>query len=168
MVVAHDRHLLKACADQLWLVADGAVREFDGDLDDYKAWARDYARNGGAQQRRAIPAIIAPKAAPVNDFADLVSTDRKQQKRVGAEGRQRIATQRRPLEQKLAALETRLKGLTSERDNLQTWLTREDSYADENKARLQETLKRQGEVTVEIESIEWQWFELQQKLEAVA
>src|SRR5258706_766605 len=40
VVVAHDRHLLKACTDQLWLVADGELGEFDGDLDDYQKWAR--------------------------------------------------------------------------------------------------------------------------------
>ena len=37
ILVSHDRHLLESCADRLWLVADGVVREFDGDLDDYKA-----------------------------------------------------------------------------------------------------------------------------------
>ena len=36
MLVSHDRYLLDACADQLWLVADGAVTSFDGDLDDYR------------------------------------------------------------------------------------------------------------------------------------
>ena len=33
VVVAHDRHLLKVTADTLWLVADGEVKEFDGDFD---------------------------------------------------------------------------------------------------------------------------------------
>lgn len=36
ILVSHDRHLLDACADRLLLVADGAVRPFDGDLDDYR------------------------------------------------------------------------------------------------------------------------------------
>jgi ATP-binding cassette subfamily F protein 3 len=34
--VSHDRHLLDACADRLWLVANGTVTPFDGDLDDYR------------------------------------------------------------------------------------------------------------------------------------
>ena len=38
IVVAHDRHLLRATADELWLVADGKVAPFDGDLDDYRQW----------------------------------------------------------------------------------------------------------------------------------
>ena len=36
ILVSHDRHLLDACADRLWLVADGKVAAFDGDLDDYR------------------------------------------------------------------------------------------------------------------------------------
>jgi ATP-binding cassette subfamily F protein 3 len=36
ILVSHDRHLLDACADRLWLVADGKVTSFDGDLSDYR------------------------------------------------------------------------------------------------------------------------------------
>lgn len=36
ILISHDRHLLEATADRLWLVKDGAVQPFDGDLDDYK------------------------------------------------------------------------------------------------------------------------------------
>ncbi|MBR2688114.1 MAG: ABC-F family ATP-binding cassette domain-containing protein [Aquamicrobium sp.] len=36
ILVSHDRHLLEATADRLWLVKDGAVNPYDGDLDDYK------------------------------------------------------------------------------------------------------------------------------------
>ena len=38
ILIAHDRYLLDACADRLWLVAGGAVSVFDGDLDDYRRW----------------------------------------------------------------------------------------------------------------------------------
>ncbi len=37
IVISHDRHLLDACANRLWLVADGTVAPYDGDLDDYRA-----------------------------------------------------------------------------------------------------------------------------------
>jgi ATP-binding cassette, subfamily F, member 3 len=36
VLVSHDRHLLDACADRLWLVADGTVKPYDGDLDQYR------------------------------------------------------------------------------------------------------------------------------------
>jgi ATP-binding cassette, subfamily F, member 3 len=40
VVVSHDRHLIKSVADSLWLVADGKLQEFPGDLDDYQQWLR--------------------------------------------------------------------------------------------------------------------------------
>jgi ATP-binding cassette subfamily F protein 3 len=36
VVISHDRHLIKACADRLWLVADHGVKPFEGDIDDYR------------------------------------------------------------------------------------------------------------------------------------
>ena len=36
IMVSHDRYLIEACADRLWVVADHAVTNFDGDLDDYQ------------------------------------------------------------------------------------------------------------------------------------
>ncbi len=38
VIVSHDRSLIRAVADELWLVADGEARLFEGDLEDYKAW----------------------------------------------------------------------------------------------------------------------------------
>ncbi len=36
IMVSHDRYLIEACADQLWVVADHTVTSYDGDLDDYR------------------------------------------------------------------------------------------------------------------------------------
>ena len=49
ILISHDRDLLEACADRLWLVAAGQVRAFDGDLDDY---AKSGARRAGANRSR--------------------------------------------------------------------------------------------------------------------
>jgi ATP-binding cassette subfamily F protein 3 len=38
VLVSHDRSLIRAVADELWLVADGSAKLFDGDLEDYKVW----------------------------------------------------------------------------------------------------------------------------------
>ena len=62
-------------------------------------------------------------------------------------------------------LETELKVLTAERDNIIQWLATEDAYLEDNKARLQEMLKRQGEVVTLLADVEWTWFDVQQKLE---
>ena len=170
VVVAHDRHLLKATTDQLWLVADGTVAEFDGDLDDYKQWAKEHVKKVQAQQRRGASAKNVPATAPVLELAlpakaETQVADRKDQKRQQAASRQSAANARKPLEQKLAKLETEMKPLTTERDNIVQWLATEEAYVDENKPRLQEMLRRQGEVVTLLADVEWKWFEVQQKLE---
>ncbi|MGB6104410.1 MAG: ATP-binding cassette domain-containing protein, partial [Pusillimonas sp.] len=55
LLVSHDRHLLRTTVDSFWIVADGRVQEFDGDLEDYRDWlaargasARAQARNSAA------------------------------------------------------------------------------------------------------------------------
>ena len=66
ILISHDRHLMAASADRLWLVKDGTVRTYDGDMESYKAellgedkpQSGNGARNGGQQQPR-----IAPKEA---------------------------------------------------------------------------------------------------------
>ncbi len=176
VVVAHDRHLLKATTDTLWLVADGKVAEFDGDLDDYKQWARAYAvahQKGKSppeagrkvQQTRGSPAENGPEGAPVLDSDGL---DRKSQKRADAEVRRKSYAAKKPLEDKRNKIEKEMAALNREKTDIESWLAQEGAYAEENKTRMLEFLKRQGEVTEAIAALEWDWFEVQQKLEEAA
>jgi ATP-binding cassette subfamily F protein 3 len=51
VVVSHDRHLIKTVADTLWLVADGKLKAFDGDLDDYQQWLKVRAKAAQSQPK---------------------------------------------------------------------------------------------------------------------
>jgi ATP-binding cassette, subfamily F, member 3 len=57
IMVSHDRYLIEACADQLWVVADHAVTTYDGDLDDYRRMVlsargmRTNSRDRGGNER---------------------------------------------------------------------------------------------------------------------
>jgi ATP-binding cassette subfamily F protein 3 len=153
VVVAHDRHLLRATADELWLVADGTLSAFDGDLDDYRDWVR-------AQRPRedaAADAIAAGPAAP----------DRKTQRRAEAAERARLAELRKPLQRKLADVEADLKALEAEKQELEAWLASEDAYAENNKERLLIVLERQGDLSWQLACAESAWLELQGELERI-
>ena len=65
ILVSHDRYLLEACADRLWLVQDGTVKPFDGDLDDYRrrVLSESGADTAPAASLRRGP-ILPPRAAP--------------------------------------------------------------------------------------------------------
>ncbi|MEN9708814.1 MAG: hypothetical protein RIQ68_1222 [Pseudomonadota bacterium] len=52
ILVSHDRYLLEACADRLWLVAGGTVKNFDGDMDDYTKFVLEQAGAEREAKRR--------------------------------------------------------------------------------------------------------------------
>src|SRR5262249_25742567 len=58
VLISHDRYLIEACADRLWLVADGSVAPFEGDLDDYRGKVLSERRDkpGNAERPRAAEA----------------------------------------------------------------------------------------------------------------
>ena len=64
ILISHDRYLIDACADRLWLVDEGTVQAFDGDMDEYKALVLE--RAGGAKRaaRKGAPAADTAEPAP--------------------------------------------------------------------------------------------------------
>jgi ATP-binding cassette subfamily F protein 3 len=67
VLVSHDRHLIEACVDQLWLVADGGVVPFDGDLDDYRRFIM--AREENVTKDRAAKSGKSEAEAPAAESA---------------------------------------------------------------------------------------------------
>src|SRR5271168_4663477 len=62
IMVSHDRYLIESCADQLWVVADHAVTNFDGDLDDYRRLVLS-SRGGRTPSRESTERNVAPQVA---------------------------------------------------------------------------------------------------------
>jgi len=148
VVVAHDRALLAAATDQWLLVADGAVAPFDGDLDDYKEWAKAYHARG--TQREEKPGAV----------------DRKAERRSQAEARQRTADLRKPFEKKIRAIEAELEVLQKESAEAEAWLASGEAYEEVHKDRLKTVLQRRGEVATRIATLEEDWLWQQAALDA--
>ncbi len=83
VLISHDPHLIELAADRLWLVADGEVHSYDGDLEDYKQLLLDKAREARRNGRE-------PKDA---------SPNRKDARRAAAELRLQIAPLRKVAQQ---------------------------------------------------------------------
>jgi ATP-binding cassette subfamily F protein 3 len=156
IVVAHDRHLLRATTDVLWLVAGGKVAPFDGDLDDYRDWVL------GARRRAAEAAADGMPAA--DDGMDG-SGDRKAQKRAEAELRQRAYASRKPYMTKIAKIERDLATLAAEKTALEAWLASPEAYTEPNKDELRARLARQVDLGWELARLEAEWLELSDALE---
>jgi len=148
VVVAHDRHLLSATTDALWLVDGGRVSPFEGDLDDYRDWVL------GARRREAT-----------GSASDEASVDRKAQKRLEAEARQQRYAKRKPLADRLAALDREMESVRAIRAASDAWLASEEAYRDENRERLKATLAEQGDATWKLARLETEWLEIAEALE---
>ncbi len=157
MLVTHDRHLLRDTVDTFWLVADGRVREFDGDLDDYRAWLRDY-RAGRTGEAAATPAAAASAAANTT-----APRDRKQARRDAARKRDDLKL----LRQEVTRLERSIASQREELAQVEQALADPNLYTNgERVAELQQLQQRQGELRSEIDRIETEWLEASERLEA--
>lgn len=155
VVVSHDRHLLRSTTDDLYLVHDGQVEPFDGDLDDYQQWLVDQNR----QETQAN------KSQQDNDntttTTNLSAQDKKEQKRKEAEFRQ----QTQPLRKKLTTLESKMDKLSQELSDIETALSDSAIYDTSRKNELSDCLSRQGVAKSALEEVEMEWMELQETLE---
>jgi ATP-binding cassette subfamily F protein 3 len=150
VLVSHDRHLLRATCDELWLVADGRVTPFDGDLDDYADWlnqsraAEKSAEREKSQQRREGEADAARKAAKVQESA---------------------LAARRPLQKESEKLEQQLAAWQGELKLLETRLADPTLYADADSRLLDDLTLRQNLLTRNIETAESRWLEIHELLD---
>ncbi|MBB1594735.1 ABC transporter [Achromobacter sp. UMC46] len=155
LLVSHDRHLLRTTVDSFWIVADGAVREFDGDLEDYRDWLA--ARNAGERA----------EAARENAEGSEPVVDRKAQRRAEAEQRQRLSALRKPLESKLAKVESDMEKLRAKLHALDAVIADPDLYSDARRAERQKVMAEHGEHGKRIDELEEQWLEIQGSLEEI-
>jgi ATP-binding cassette, subfamily F, member 3 len=63
VLVSHDRHLLRAATEKLLIVADGTLREFDGDLDDYRDWLLKKEPVAKPRPAKKTPSVKAKPAS---------------------------------------------------------------------------------------------------------
>ena len=151
VVVSHDRHLLRTCADELLLVANGQVTDFDGDLDDYAAWL--------AAQRNA-------EKAPEPDAA-AEKSERVNQRAEAKANRQALLAQRRPLVKEIEQLEKKLARWNEEKAALDAQFADPSFYTPVDRARSEEMHKQAGLLGEQIDEAELRWLEVHEALEAL-
>jgi ATP-binding cassette subfamily F protein 3 len=168
LLVSHDRHLLRTTVDRFWIVADGGVQEFDGDLEDYRDWLAQHQSNARKQElvERQTANITPDEHAP--SLSESSNTDRKQQKREEAQERQRTAVLRRPIEAKLLKIEKELEATQSKLKLLDTLIADADLYSDSRRQERVQTLSQHGELTKKHGELEETWLALQSELESIA
>ena len=151
ILVSHDRHLLRAATDQLWLVHDGRIATFDGDLDEYAALvlaSRKVAREGESR-------------------SGAEGGSRRDERREAARERQRLANARRPVQQQIDKLEADIARTTGELRELDVRLAAPDFYHGASDA-VAETLKARSTLAARLEQLESRWLALHGELESIS
>ena len=149
VIVSHDRHLLRLSCSDYYLVDQGAVKPFEGDLDDYHQWLLDAAKTAQSNANK--------------DGTAKPTVDKKQQKRLEAELRQKVS----PLRKKQIKLETEQQKMTSRLAELEIELADGSLYEAENKAKMTKVLNERTTLTQAMDESEMTWFELQEEIEII-
>ena len=152
LLVSHDRHLLGATTERLWLVHDGIVGEFDGDLDDYAKIVLETRKATLAEKPKATDATP--------------SVNKKEARQQAAQERQRIAALKKPLQKELAKVEKAMDPMSEELKALDGKLADENFYNGDPEE-VAATLKRRGELASELEELEMRWLEISEELAAI-
>ena len=160
LLVSHDRHLLRAVTDELWLVHEGRKEVFEGDLDDYAKIVLDHRRVTAAEARAEHQADKAARneAQPVNN---------KEARRLAAQERARIAELRKPLKKELEKVEREMNALSEKLKALDTQLADPAFYNGADQGKVAQTLREHGELAPKVEALEMHWLELSEKREAL-
>jgi ATP-binding cassette subfamily F protein 3 len=146
MLVSHDRALLRSVCDEFWLVAQGGIAPFDGDLDDYQRYLLDEAkrvREAVRESARESNRESAREAAAAQ-----------------AQARQDAQARAKPLQRELAQADKRMAQLQAERDKLEARLATPLPPAD-----IAEAGRKLKAVTDELDALEERWLELGAALE---
>ena len=160
VVVAHDRHLLRLVTDELWLIDDGSLRRFEGDIDDYVIWLRQ--RQKGTNKN--LDSQTNKKTKSRTDIT--AKNDQKPQRPKTT--RQEKAKQRekvKPLRDRLNRVEKEIDKAAEVKQRLDQALANPEIYNEANRDQLRELLFDQARNAQLHQELESQWMEASDLLE---
>jgi ATP-binding cassette subfamily F protein 3 len=137
IMVSHDRYLIEACADRLWVVADHAVTNFDGDLDDYQRM------------------VLSTRSARSDELPGRGGNERPEKRDRAERGK---PEKRSPLKQKISAAEAEIERITDIIAKIDAALALPDLFARDPKQAAQLS-KARANAVVALQRAEEQWLE---------
>ncbi|WP_309679666.1 ATP-binding cassette domain-containing protein [Polaromonas sp.] len=170
MLVSHDRALLRAVCDEFWMVSQGGVAPFDGDLDDYQKYLLDHAKRMREEAKKSGGNAVAPVASATKTVAESThstgakdTSDAKKpvSKKDEAQRRQQQSDATRPLRKELEKIDQKMQALGTEKGNLQALLTTSTAPSE-----IAQTGKRLKAIDADLGALEERWLELTEQIEA--
>ena len=150
ILVSHDRALLRATCDEFILVADGKAEPFESDLEGYSQWLNEQR----LKDKQAVQVMVDDKPS-------------KNNRAVNKAERQARISERRPLVKEAEHLEHNIAKWQADKKLCDERLNDSELYVASDKTELQQLLKKQAELAINIEVAEERWLELHELLEAI-
>lgn len=158
ILVSHDRHLLEAIADKLWLIDDGNVSEFNGDLNDYQEFLNK--KNREYKEKLNEKTQNQPKQNLFSEKAKAQTYKTKEQKKLEAQKRQSL----RPLKLEIEKLEKQMEKIKKSLADIDTTLSDLELYSKEPEKVEILSIER-AKQSDELDKCEITWIEKQDELE---
>ena len=158
ILVSHDRHLLEAIADKLWLIDDGNVSEFNGDLNDYQEFLNK--KNREYKEKLNEKTQNQPKQNLFSEKAKAQTYKTKEQKKLEAQKRQSL----RPLKLEIEKLEKQMEKIKKSLADIDTTLSDLELYSKEPEKVEILSIER-AKLSDELDECEIAWIEKQDELE---
>ena len=158
ILVSHDRHLLEAIADKLWLIDDGNVSEFNGDLNDYQEFLNK--KNREYKEKLNEKTKKQPNQNLVSEKAKAQTYKTKEQKKLEAQKRQSL----RPLKLEIEKLEKQMEKIKKSLADIDTTLSDLELYSKEPEKVEILSIER-AKLSDELDECEIAWIEKQDELE---
>lgn len=158
ILVSHDRHLLEAIADKLWLINDGNVSEFNGDLNDYQEFLNK--KNREYKEKLNEKTQNQPKQNLFSEKAKAQTYKTKEQKKLEAQKRQSL----RPLKLEIEKLEKQVEKIKKSLADIDTTLSDLELYSKEPEKVEILSIER-AKLSDELDECEIAWIEKQDELE---
>lgn len=153
ILVSHDRYLLEAIASKLWLVDNGKVVEFDGDLNDYQ----DYLN---LQNKEYKEKLRAQKQDLASNQAKAQNYKSREQKKADAAFRASL----RPLKLEAERLEKQMEQCQKRLKEIDEALSDSNLY-NNDKDKVESLLKERAKFSSDNDELEMQWLEKQEEIE---
>ncbi|MBF0889984.1 ABC-F family ATP-binding cassette domain-containing protein [Gluconobacter sp. LMG 1744] len=152
VLISHDSHLVESVADRFWLVEDGTISPFDGDMAEYRAWLLERARKARAEIAERSKAATA--SADGGTASAQKRIDRKEQTRALA-----------PLRRKIRDAEAKMTQLSGEKKKIEARLADPALYQSGDAGELTSLNVHLAALNATLETVEESWLEAQAELE---
>ncbi|MGB0844522.1 MAG: ABC transporter ATP-binding protein, partial [Alphaproteobacteria bacterium] len=152
VIVSHDPEMIGLIADRLWLVADGTVRNFEGDLEDYRKLLLETSgvKNNAKSSTKAV--------AKNPDGSEMTPQQAKERRRAAADIRKKLA----PFRKAVSVVEKEIEKFNLKKSMLEGKMAAPDFYDASNSSAVTQAQIDMGEINKSIEALEVKWMEAQE------